>query len=96
MPRLDFELHAWPGHPTPVVADAVRHAACSASRGAGVGPVRVTAHGPFAARVSVGVTANLTGVVTRSIEAALQRLREQITLAEDEAHRAHGEALISR
>jgi hypothetical protein len=75
MPRLEFELHAWPGYPAPVVASVVRRAVSSASRGMGAGPVLVQAHGPFAARVSVCVTANLTGVIARSVEAALERLR---------------------
>ncbi|MDP9260055.1 MAG: hypothetical protein M3Q31_26365 [Actinomycetota bacterium] len=76
MPELDFDLHAWPGYPAPAVASAVRHAAEAAGGRAGVGAVRVTAKGPFAARVSVGVAANVSGVVARAIEAALGRLRD--------------------
>jgi hypothetical protein len=76
VPELDFELHAWPGYPSPVVASAVRHAAESAGGGAGVGAVRVTAKSPFAARVRVGVAANVSGVVARAVEAALERLRD--------------------
>jgi hypothetical protein len=73
MPQLEFELHAWPGYPAPVVASVVRRAVSSASRGTGA--VRVQAYGPFAACVSVCVAANLTGVIARSVEAALERLR---------------------
>ena len=76
MPELDFDLHTWPGYPAPAVAGAVRHAAESAGGGAGVGAVRVVAKSPFAARVSVGVAANVSGVVARAVEARLERLRE--------------------
>ena len=76
MPELDFDLHTWPGYPAPAVAGAVRHAAESAVGGAGVGAVRVVAKSPFAARVSVGVAANVSGVVARAVEARLERLRE--------------------
>jgi hypothetical protein len=78
MPQLEFELHAWPGYPAPVVASVVRHAVSSASGGMGGGPVRVQANGPFAARVSVAATANLTGAIARSVEAALERLRDPL------------------
>jgi hypothetical protein len=78
MPELEFELHSWPGHPAPAVASAVRHAALSAGAGAGVVGVRVAAEGPFAARVRVGVTANLSGVVAREVEATLERLRDPL------------------
>jgi hypothetical protein len=30
MPQFDFDLHTWPGYPTPAIASAVRHAAESA------------------------------------------------------------------
>jgi hypothetical protein len=76
MPELDFDLHTWPGYPAPAVASAVRHAAESAGGGARVGAVRVVAKSPFAARVSVGVAANVSGVVGRAVEARLERLRE--------------------
>jgi hypothetical protein len=75
MPELDFDLHTWPGYPAPAVASAVRHAAESAG-GAGVSAVRVVAKSPFAARVSVGVAANASGVVARAVEARLERLRD--------------------
>jgi hypothetical protein len=76
VPELTFDLHAWPGYHVAAVATAVRHAATSAGGGAGRGAVRVTAKSPFAARVSVGVTANVSGVVARAVEAALERLRD--------------------
>jgi hypothetical protein len=56
----------------------VRHAVSSASGGMGGGPVRVQASGPFAARVSVAATANLTGAIARSVEDALERLRDPL------------------
>jgi hypothetical protein len=78
MPQLEFELHAWPGYPAPVVASVVRHAVSSASGGIGAGPFRVHGNGPFAARVSVSATADLTGVIARSVEAALERSRDPL------------------
>jgi hypothetical protein len=75
MPELDFGLHSWPGYPAPVVASAVRRAAESAG-GAGVGSVRVIEMSPFAAEVNVTVARNVSGVVTRAVECALERLRD--------------------
>jgi hypothetical protein len=38
--------------------------------------VRVTAESPFASRVSVAVTPNLSGGVARAVDAAIERLRD--------------------
>jgi hypothetical protein len=75
MPELVFELHHWPGYSPPVVAGVVQHA-LGASAGDKRGSVRVTACGPFATRIRLGVRPNLSGVVAREVESALARLRD--------------------
>jgi hypothetical protein len=74
MPRLEYDLHHWPGYSAPVIASVVRHAVRSANGAERAAAVQVVVKSPFAARVSVDVRANLAGVVARATETTLARL----------------------